>query len=121
MIRAHDAVIQYGRNTASRDEPAHSRRAVDATLLPMTVPPRPWISVRKGSYLISPGIFCLLGFACTRNDFNRVPGAIMRTSDTAFQHFALLSEANHLLGDLFDAVNSLSLVSWNVHQKVGLL
>ena len=42
----------------------------------------------------------------------------MRTSDAAFQHFALLSEANHLLGDLFDAVNSLSLVSWNVHPKV---
>jgi hypothetical protein len=42
----------------------------------------------------------------------------MRTADAAFQHFALLSEANHMLGDLFDAVNTLSSTAWRVNQNV---
>eukprot|EP00049_Salpingoeca_infusionum_P023383 m.11806 g.11806 ORF g.11806 m.11806 type:complete len:1260 (+) comp5772_c0_seq1:65-3844(+) len=75
------------------------RRAIHVMHLPMKIPPLPWTSLTKGAYLVAPSPF-------------------MRSKDLYFQHYGLVSEASHLMDDVFDAITHLSNTPWKVNSFV---
>jgi hypothetical protein len=42
----------------------------------------------------------------------------MRCNEDTFRHFALLANANHALGEVYNALNYVSSCPWNINHKV---
>ena len=78
-----------------------STRVVDASLVPMITPPKPWLSIREGGYLAT-------------------PVNLMRCGDDAFQHLALLNDVMQAGGlkDVCNALDYLSSCPWRINTKV---
>lgn len=79
-------------------------RHFDSSLLPMACVPKPWMSIRAGSFMMTPAL-------------------LMRVQDDAFQHLELLAAtagtgSTTVLKEITDALNYLGSCSWKINEKV---
>ncbi|XP_053210722.1 DNA-directed RNA polymerase, mitochondrial-like [Panonychus citri] len=70
------------------------------SLLPMLVPPTPWVSIQNGGYLLS------------ESDFIRPVGSDEDSS------ISLDLASRHNISPIFDSLNTLSMVAWKINTKI---
>ncbi|XP_015791535.1 DNA-directed RNA polymerase, mitochondrial [Tetranychus urticae] len=74
--------------------------AFQTSLLPMLVPPTPWVSIQNGGYLLS------------ESDFIRPVGSDEDSS------ISLDLASRHNILPIFDSLNALSMVAWKINTKI---